>query len=158
MRYHILFVWCILLSINACKVYPICCKMQDFHYFLMAIEIQIKMGFPHCSDGKESACIAGEPGWIPGLGRSPEEGNGNPLQYSMGSQRVRHNWVNNTQPNQVHISIQLFSSIWHFGTGFRDTIFSWHWPFPPTCSSLLDPSFYFKLWDFARFSLSHYLL
>ena len=33
------------------------------------------------SDGKESACNAGDMGSIPGLGRSPEEGNGNPLQY-----------------------------------------------------------------------------
>ena len=32
--------------------------------------------------GKESACNAGDLGWIPGLGRSPGEGNGNPLQYS----------------------------------------------------------------------------
>ena len=31
---------------------------------------------------KASACNAGDPGSIPGLGRSPEEGNGNPLQYS----------------------------------------------------------------------------
>ena len=35
-----------------------------------------------CLDGKESACNAGDPGSIPGLGRSPGEGNGNPLQYS----------------------------------------------------------------------------
>ena len=34
------------------------------------------------SVGKESACSAGNPGLIPGLGRSPGEGNGNPLQYS----------------------------------------------------------------------------
>ena len=34
------------------------------------------------SAGKESACNAGEPGLIPGLGRSPGEGNGNPLQHS----------------------------------------------------------------------------
>ena len=34
------------------------------------------------SDGKESACNAGDPGSIDGLGRSPGEGNGNPLQYS----------------------------------------------------------------------------
>ena len=34
------------------------------------------------SVGKESACNAGDPGSIPGLGRSPGEGNGNPLQYS----------------------------------------------------------------------------
>ena len=39
-------------------------------------------GFPGGSDGKASACNAGDPGLIPGLGRSPGEGNGNPLQYS----------------------------------------------------------------------------
>ena len=33
------------------------------------------------SDGKESACNAGDPSSIPGLERSPGEGNGNPLQY-----------------------------------------------------------------------------
>ena len=62
-------------------------------------------GFPGGSDGKASACNAGDLGSIPGLGRSPGEGNGNPLQYSclenptdggawwatsMGSQRVGH--------------------------------------------------------------------
>ena len=40
------------------------------------------MGFPGGSDGKESACRAGDPGSISGLGRSPGEGRGNPLQYS----------------------------------------------------------------------------
>ena len=38
-------------------------------------------GFPGGSDGKASACNMGDPGSIPGLGRSPGEGNGNPLQY-----------------------------------------------------------------------------
>ena len=38
--------------------------------------------FPSGSDGKESACNAEDQGSIPGLGRSPGEGNGNPLQYS----------------------------------------------------------------------------
>ena len=40
------------------------------------------MGFPGGSDGTESACNAGDMGSIPRLGRSPGEGNGNPLQYS----------------------------------------------------------------------------
>ena len=40
------------------------------------------MGFPGGSDGKESACIAGDLGLISGLGRSSGEGHGNPLQYS----------------------------------------------------------------------------
>ena len=40
------------------------------------------MGFPSSSGGKASACNAGDLGSILGLGRSPGEGNGNPLQYS----------------------------------------------------------------------------
>ena len=39
------------------------------------------LGFPGGSDGKESACSVGDLGLIPGLGSSPGEGNGNPLQY-----------------------------------------------------------------------------
>ena len=39
-------------------------------------------GFPAYLDGKESACNAEDPGSIPGSGRSPGEGNGDPLQYS----------------------------------------------------------------------------
>ena len=40
------------------------------------------MDFPGDSDGEESASNARDPGSIPGLGRSPAEGNGYPLQYS----------------------------------------------------------------------------
>ena len=40
------------------------------------------MGFLGVLDGKESACTAGDPASIPGLGRSLREENGNPLQYS----------------------------------------------------------------------------
>ena len=40
------------------------------------------MGFPGGSDSKESACNAGDLSSIPRLGRSPGEGDGNPLQYS----------------------------------------------------------------------------
>ena len=40
------------------------------------------LGFPSGLDSKASVCNAGDPGSIPGLGRSPGEGNGNPLQYS----------------------------------------------------------------------------
>ena len=41
-----------------------------------------KMGFPGGSGSKEPACSVGDPGSILGSGRSPGEGNGNPLQYS----------------------------------------------------------------------------
>ena len=44
--------------------------------------IASKCTVPHSSVGKESACNSGGLGLIPGLGRSPGEGNGNPLQYS----------------------------------------------------------------------------
>ena len=40
------------------------------------------LGFPGSSDSKEFARNAGDPGLIPGLGRSPGEGNDYPLQYS----------------------------------------------------------------------------
>ena len=40
------------------------------------------MGFPGGPDSEESACNTGDPGSIPGSGRSPGEGNGYPLQYS----------------------------------------------------------------------------
>ena len=42
----------------------------------------VNAGFPRDSDGKESTCNAGDPGSIPGLGRSPGGGQGNPLRYS----------------------------------------------------------------------------
>ena len=45
-------------------------------------EIWGREGFPGGAGGKESACNAGDPGLIPGLGRSPGGGHGNQLQYS----------------------------------------------------------------------------
>ena len=44
--------------------------------------LELLRGFPGSSDGKVSACNAGNLGLIPGLGRSLGAGNGNPLQYS----------------------------------------------------------------------------
>ena len=43
---------------------------------------EISECFPDGLDGKEPGCKAGDPGSIPGLGRSPGEGNGNSVQYS----------------------------------------------------------------------------
>ena len=48
---------------------------------LVNITSLVVRGFPGDSDGQESACNAGDPDSIPGLGRSPGEWNGNPLQY-----------------------------------------------------------------------------
>ena len=51
-------------------------------YLLVFAFISFAVGFPGGSDGKDSSCNAGNLGLIPESGRSPGEGNGNPLQYS----------------------------------------------------------------------------
>ena len=56
-------------------VRKICCRRDK-------LRTPVFLGFPGGSAGKESACNAGDLGSIPGLGRSPGEGKGYPLQYS----------------------------------------------------------------------------
>ena len=58
-------------------------SLQDSDLFWLTFSRTLcLMGCPSGSDDKESACSAGDPDSIPGSGRSPEEGHGNPLQYS----------------------------------------------------------------------------
>ena len=57
-------------------------QMSECPSFSMSFHLCINVGLPLGSDGKVSACNAGDPGSIPGSGRSPGEGNGNPLQCS----------------------------------------------------------------------------
>ena len=75
-------------------------------------------GFPCGSAGKESASNAGDLGSIPGLGRSPEEGKGYPLQYSGLENSMdyivhmvakRHDWVTFTFPFVDWVKFQLLS-------------------------------------------------
>ena len=101
-------------------------------------------GLPWCSDSKESTCNVGEPGWIPGSGRSPleegmathssilaweipwtEESGG--LQ-SMGSQRVRHNWETNTSTTTGYRYVyKIDSSCTHYPLIFFFPVpFLWH--------------------------------
>ena len=54
----------------------------DVVYFNLFLSFSFFIDFPGGSDGKASAYNAGDPGLIPGSGRTPGEGNGNPLQYS----------------------------------------------------------------------------
>ena len=66
-------------------VYMCVCNIYMFVYMSVIyiyIFIFIYIGFPGGSDGKESTCNAGDLGLFPGLGSSPTEGNGYPLQYS----------------------------------------------------------------------------
>ena len=86
---------------------------QNFHFLIYEIikYLMRSVCFSGGSEVKASACNAA--GSIPGLGRSPGEGNGDPLQYSClripwmeelgrlqstGSQRVRHDWVTSLCP------------------------------------------------------------
>ena len=57
--------------------------------------------------GKESACSVGDFGLIPGLGRSPEEGNGYPLQYS-----DLENSMDHTHTVLVYLSIYVFTALY----------------------------------------------
>ena len=72
-------------------------------------------GFSGGSDGKESACNAGDPGSIPGLGRSPGEGKGNPLQYScLENPMDREDWwatVHGVAKSQTRLSKQHLSIV-----------------------------------------------
>ena len=80
------------------------------------------LGFLHSSVGKESACNAGELGLIPGLGRFPGEGNGNPLQHSClenpmdrrawqatvhGVTRVGHDWRDLAAAAAANVFLEL---------------------------------------------------
>ena len=75
------------------------------------------LGFPHGSDGEESASNAGDLGLIPGSGRSSGEGNGNPLQYSC-LENFRASgawWATVYQVAKRNSSIE-FSRVWLFVT------------------------------------------
>ena len=91
----------------AVKRFLVLCS-PTFLFFVFVSYTFSLIDFPDGSGGKASAYNVGDPGSIPGSGRSPGKGNGNPLQCSclenpmdwgtrsmgsMGSQRVGHNWV-----------------------------------------------------------------
>ena len=100
-------IWCNLQSkwIHSTKIWIL---QLTFNFQYCLKERYTTRYFPGGSDSKASACNVGDLGSIPGLGRSPGEGNGNPLQYfawkipwteepgrlqSKESQRVRHDWA-----------------------------------------------------------------
>ena len=66
---------------SLCYIVNPCCLAILYTQCFLSIN-PILLGFPDGSVGKESTCNIGDPGSIPGLGRSPGEGKGYPLQYS----------------------------------------------------------------------------
>ena len=86
--------WCwasFLLSVSHLYVFFGEMSTQVFFPFFNWVVFLVLL-FPGGSEDKASACKAGDPGSIPGLGRSPGEGNGNPLQYSCLENPIVH-WV-----------------------------------------------------------------
>ena len=88
-------------------------RMGSLCYLVTSRYLSI-LGFPHSSVGKESSCNAGDPGSIPGLGRSPGERNGqyfclkNPMDRGAwwstphGATRVRHDIA--TKPSSIYFT------------------------------------------------------
>jgi len=89
-------------------------------YLKISVIVLFILGFPGGSVGKESACNMEDMGLVPGLGRSPGGGHGNPLQYSylenpvdrggwwaavLGFQRVGHDWMTK---HSTQLSSSLF--------------------------------------------------
>ena len=74
----------------------------------VAINIYTLLGFPGGSAGKESACNAGDLGSVPGLGRSPGEGNSYPLQYS-GLENSMDCIVHGIEKSQTRLSFSFFT-------------------------------------------------
>ena len=82
-RIYIKWELCVKFSLNGKEACPYKKNSMIFFFICAFIcDVYVHKGFPGGSDGKESACSAGDLGSIPGLGRSPREGNGYPLQYS----------------------------------------------------------------------------
>ena len=74
----------------------------------MYLYLHTYMGFPGGSDGKESACNAGDLGSITGLGRSPGEGKGYPLQYSgLENSRLYNPWGRKESDTTEGLSLSL---------------------------------------------------
>ena len=79
-----------------------CQIVKSLHCLMIFVHLSFLVvyypGFPGGSDSKESTCNAGDLGFILGCGRSPGEGNGNPLQYScLGNPMDREAWQTTVQ-------------------------------------------------------------
>ena len=85
-------------------------KIEASSPYIIRCALCCCLGFPGGSNGKESACKAGGLDSSPGLGRSPEEGNGNPLQYlCLGNPMDRGAWqatVHGVAKSQAQLSDQ----------------------------------------------------
>ena len=81
------------------------------------------MGFPGGSAGRESTCIVGDLGLIPGLGRTPGEGKGYPLQYSgleNSTDRIVHGFAKSwTRLSNFHFQFLVDNVVLVSGVDFQ---------------------------------------
>ena len=91
-------------------------KQKEPNTWINSDQMLTTQGFPCSSAGKESACNAGDPGLIPGSGRSPGEGLDDPLQYS---------GLENSMDYTVHGSQRMGQdSHFHFLSFYKDNVIS----------------------------------
>ena len=134
-------------------------SLGPIHYSFPSIQSKPSMGFSCGSAGKESACIAGDLGSIPGLGRSPGEGKGYPFQYS-GLENPMDCIVYGVAKNGTQLSNL------HFQTKLRDILdlpdkqqVSTEWNWLPWLDATLLYCFFLRLYIFfQRFSKNQYAL
>ena len=120
----------------------------------LVLFIYVFWGFPGGSKVKAFACNVGDLGLIPGSGRSPGEGNGNPLQYSClenpmvggawwatvhGFQRVRHDWATSLTHSFMYLPLAVLRP--HPCTGFSLVAVSGGCSLAVTCRLLTTVAF-----------------
>ena len=87
------FIQCIVFGVLSSQLAIHHLRFLGVFFFLFTVHVQNIEGLPVGSVSKDSSCNIGDTGSIPGLGRSPREGNSNPLQYShLGNPMDRRAW------------------------------------------------------------------
>ena len=118
-------------KINARRYFPpfLGLLRDRIHYWELCAYYS-KQGFPDKSVGKESACTAGDPGSIPGSGRSPGGGKGYPLQYS---------GLENSMDYTVHGVTKSLSRLFIYTYIFLvDCLFLFLWPLHTAYQTLIS--------------------
>ena len=127
-NFHNFFIWI--------EIYVYCLESKSLIalYDCVCVSLFLYLGFPGGSDNKASAHNARDPGSIPRSGRSPEEWNGNPLQYpclenSMDGgawwaivHGIAKSW---TQLSDFTLFLTLFCSIGLLSVSYASTIVFW---------------------------------
>ena len=133
------------------------CAVQITKVMVMVVMILVKVmvgfivmmvmrGFPAGSDGKESACNAGDLGSIPGSDRSPGDGNGYPLQYSCPENSMDRGdlcaIVHGVSKNGTGLTLSLSHNV-EEEREKKTCICAYDWPYPSRCAvSKLECAFW----------------